>query len=194
MEAIPKELIAAIATVAAAIIAGLVAVASATLSKDAKISEFRLAWMDELRSEIAELVARCHYLLNFPRRLREDNADEKAPAAILEKMAPDIVIIQQRAAMIRMRLDPKKHNNVIGLIDRVETVDWMHTEDSEDASNLLLELQTASRDLLFGEWGRVKAGDGSHKIIRTTFKYLTVLFLGVLIALVGKAAWIGFGA
>jgi len=47
----------AIATVVAAVIAGLISVVALTLTKEQKTSEFRQAWIDGLRSDLADYLA-----------------------------------------------------------------------------------------------------------------------------------------
>ena len=53
-----SELVAAVATIAAALVAGLVSFIVTVLSKEQKTSEFRQAWIDALRSDIADFVAK----------------------------------------------------------------------------------------------------------------------------------------
>ena len=61
----------AVGTICAALIAGLISFVVTVLAKDQKISEFRQAWIDALRSDAAEL-ARC--LENLGRFMDEATA------------------------------------------------------------------------------------------------------------------------
>lgn len=55
--ALPAQSIVAIATVIAALIAGVFSFVNLTLSKEQKTSEFRQAWIDRLREDLAAFFA-----------------------------------------------------------------------------------------------------------------------------------------
>ncbi|MBD8696849.1 hypothetical protein [Stenotrophomonas sp. CFBP 13718] len=177
MEFPSKELWTAIGTVIAATVAAGVTFLTATLSKDAKISDFRLAWMDTVRAEIAEISSRCLHIQASSKRLR---AQGTAEPQIHIEFAEDMLSIKRNIAMLRMRLDPNKHQSVIYLLTKVDNKEWSERTLQTGSTDLLTEFQEEGRILLFTEWQRVKKGEGAYRIFRPLSKYM---FLFLLIAL-----------
>lgn len=89
--------------------------------------------------------------------------------------------------MLRMRLDPSKHQPLIYLLIKVDNKDWGERSPQSASSDLLTEFQDEGRNLLFAEWQRVKKGEGAYKLIRPVSKIMFLLFLAILFILVAIA-------
>ena len=177
MELPSKDLWTAIGTVIAATVAAGVTFLTATLSKDAKISDFRLAWMDTVRTEIAEISARCLHIQESSKRLR---AQGTAEVQIHKEFAEDMLSIKRNIAMLRMRLDPRKHQPVIYLLTKVDKKEWSERPLQTSSPDLLTEFQEEGRKLLFTEWQRVKKGEGAYMLFRPLSKYMFLILLTAL--------------
>src|SRR5271166_3862254 len=99
MLGLPKESAGAIV---AALIAGLISLLGLIISKEQKVSDFRQAWIDALRDDIAVVITHAHaihgaYLANFPTQ-RE----------LWNSISADFVAINEAWARIRLRLNPKE--------------------------------------------------------------------------------------
>ncbi len=153
----------AIGAVVAALVAGLVSLLGLIISKEQKISEFRQAWIDALRSEISALISHA-------------NAIHGTSAAGLERASelwkvvrPDFLGINQAAANVRLRLNPKEKeaSAVLEQIEGLEqlllpgrTVEYAQIDETEK------RLVAAAQVLLKQEWLRVKQGEQVYRIAR----------------------------
>lgn len=85
-----------------AFIAALISLLGLLISKESKVSEFRQAWIDALREEIAAVITHAHaihgaYLAKFP-----DNTE------IWRNMREDFVGLNEAWAKIKLRLKPQE--------------------------------------------------------------------------------------
>lgn len=157
--AIPTEYIPIIGPITAATLAGAVAYIVSVLSKEQKTSEFRQAWIDGLRSDIAELLAHCTSmaLLLSNRRILDHGRDEMN-AYVLSKEEEQIKInlLNNR---IMLRLNPKEHKALIGCLTSFEIIDWEEEDLVKTFDNLAAVAIVESQKVLKREWNRVKRGE-----------------------------------
>jgi hypothetical protein len=92
----------AVGAVSAALIAGLVSLLGLIVSKEQKVSEFRQAWIDALRSELSSLIAHANAIHGA------EMANYQSPSEVWKVVRPDFVGINEAAARIRLRLNPKE--------------------------------------------------------------------------------------
>ena len=69
--------LAPVATVVAALIAALISFVNLTLSKEQKTSEFRQAWIDGLREELATLFSSARALCRTMQEARSPNGNDE---------------------------------------------------------------------------------------------------------------------
>jgi len=136
--------------------------------------------MDTIRTEIAEICARCLQIQQSSKRLRSLG---KIEPDVRREVAEDLLSVKRNIAMLRMRPDPCKHQPVNYLLIKVDNKDWAERSPQSASSDLLTELQDESRILLFAEWQRVKKGEDAYKLIRPVSKIMFLLFLGILFML-----------
>ena len=176
--AIPSELSSILGPVSGAIVAGSVAFLASLISKENKTSEFRQAWIDLLREDIADLIALV--LLTddvIAHKIRQGKTNE-VPQYILDHH-DEFVKIVTCAARIELRLNPKEHQKLLDLVRAVGTASKTFRGNTDatvaQADSLLIESQI----VLKCEWRRVKRGE---KVFFAT-KWLSLLVAVVAIAI-----------
>jgi hypothetical protein len=164
------------AILVAGIIAGLIAYLTSLISKDIKTSEFRQAWIDDIRQDISDLIAQSVAIRGI-KALQLSSAALTMPQA-LESAKPHFEKITVAKCKIMLRLNPKEKyckriSRDIAALEKL-TDDW--TNLNQDASK---KLEAAIADnaqlMLKKEWGRVKRGEPLFFITK-------LVALGLLIA------------
>ena len=169
----------AVGAIAAALIAGLVSLLGLIVSKEQKVSEFRQAWIDALRTEIAALIAHA-------------NAIHGAGAANFQDLSeawkvvrPDFVGINEAAAKIRLRLNPKEAEAIavltqIGTLEQLlapgRPMDYARINKAEE------RLVAVAQVLLKQEWLRVQRGERVYRIARFTALFVSAACIAALLS------------
>lgn len=171
----------AIGAITASVIAGVISLLGLLISKEQKTSEFRQAWIDDLRKEVASLIAYANAIHGFA------HGGPKTLAEGWKGVRDDFVGINQAAAMIRLRLNPNEpaSMDILRTIEQIERllspgrhVDFNELNDVEKT----LAGQTAF--VLKTEWNRVRAGEIAYRVAR----HAAVVF--VLVALIAGSVGI----
>ncbi|WP_146744559.1 hypothetical protein [Herbaspirillum rubrisubalbicans] len=152
-------------SVCVALIAGLFSVVALINSKEQKTSEFRQAWIDALRKEIADFISAVYSLQYYYSKHGE--ADLKA------KDLQEIHIQYGRACVsVRLRINPNESDPVIKPVtDRFLTAmsavqDAVNAQRYADAGNGCNAVLDAAKPLLKLEWERVKSGEKSYRDLK----------------------------
>lgn len=157
-----------------AVITGVISFIGLVISKENKISEFRQAWIDELRKDISDYIALSEkHAFNytniwFKGKQEKSNTDYDPRAAINDFLSKESNTIDSVNTRIVLRLNPDEHvlllnallasyNSNISLINATE-VD-RRNELNHDLSKFNKELRDQSVALLRNEWKRVKKGE-----------------------------------
>jgi hypothetical protein len=159
----------------AALIAGVISFSVTVLSKDQKTSEFRQAWIDGLRNDVAELAGMASATSDIFEELQRANKD--ASEFILGR-PDDLSKMDGLVFRIRLRLNPAEHQKIIGLLD------FFHdgqAADPKKINSVIMQLVSETQVVLKAEWSRVKAGELS-------FRVLKLVSLGVVIISVALVA------
>lgn len=161
-----------IGVVSAAVIAGVISLVVAILAKDQKTSEFRLAWIDSLRNDVADLTGRLQAII--------DLADEQDSSEnIVREKHDEFVRMEIVISRIKLRLNPSEHAGIL------KALEMLHTENDDtiaDIEKQLPVLVDQVRVVLKNEWDRVKDGELS-------FRALKWVSSGVVIASVAVAIY-----
>ena len=168
---------AAVGSIIAAIIGGLVVFISAVLSKEQKTSEFRQAWIDELRKDVSQYMSGATEVaaLNYAKKQTGDQVK------FLEDNFALIHELQSIEHRILLRLNPTEHADLIEKIKSYRKkiiaayADGSAGKVEPELADALLE--TTGRVLKY-EWARVKSGENTFRIIKVLA--VTVAALGVL--------------
>ncbi|NIJ19619.1 hypothetical protein FHS95_001288 [Sphingomonas naasensis] len=173
----------AIGAVVAACIAAVLSFLGLVASKEQKTSEFRQAWIDAVREDVAKLVASCFGILDeFRTRSGEESEAWKLART-------DFLEANATATRLRLRLNPKEapSQNVLDIIREMEiTLNKIsHFEGGNpDAfvgplSALTERLVMGTSEILKAEWERVKAGE---PVFRVSKWVALIVFAAVSIA------------
>jgi hypothetical protein len=146
---------AALGAVIAAIVTSLVTLLGLIISKENKTSEFRQAWIDALRGNIADLIGHADAIVGSVRLGgRSIEAWQEA--------RNDVVGLNRCIASIRLRLNPdEKHSqDISGMLDDLETL-FVRVGDLPEDRIVLIEkkLVVEGQKLLKDEWLRVRRGE-----------------------------------
>jgi hypothetical protein len=187
---LPVGSIAAIATVIAALITGAISFVNLTLTKEQKISEFRQAWIDGLREDLAAFFAatRAFARANQEVQANQGNAD-CAPLAMTKEKVSDLRYqVAETRYRIQLRLNPKEveHVELFRLmrvaIDSQQDV-MLGKGKTENALEAVEMAAAYAPKILKSEWERVKKGEFSFRVARNWVAPLIVVLSLVFVVL-----------
>ena len=178
MSAIPE---AALGAMVAAIATSLVALLGLIISKENKTSEFRQAWIDALRSDIADLIGHLNAVVGTIRKAgRETEAWVGA--------RDDVGALNRCMASIRLRLNPTETQSkvictLLDDLDRLLVREGDLAEDRIDAveKRLVIEGQVILKE----EWMRVRRGEVVFRSLRVGS------FVVLAAAIIAIVYWLG---
>jgi hypothetical protein len=163
-----------------AFIAALVSVLGLIISKESKISEFRQAWIDGLRSDIAKLIGHAAALQAV--KLMDVGNNDRLSLSVAHFLG-----VNETASKIRLRLNPGKpsHLPVLNALKvhesyfskPVESLDNHGIEEAEE------KLVSQGQILLRAVWEEVKAGERTYKISLGCFFILSITLTVALVTL-----------
>ena len=172
----------------AALIAGGVAYVVAVLSKEQKTSEFRQAWIDALRSDIADLIAgRTEVALAISAKLKYGQ-DKAEILEFLFKQYPDLVSTKAKYHRILLRLNPSKHRTLIAALKRLEDIEPLQA-DEDLVTHAATEVIGHAQLILKAEWKRVKQGEAVYQWTKRVAIGIMVLAVVVIVCVAGIRAY-----
>jgi hypothetical protein len=185
MEAVlPQHLV----PVVAAVIAGAVAFLASVLTKELKTSEFRQAWIDALRNDLADLASLA--LMN------DDLIAHKVRSAATEREISDYIAanaeaftkIMACAMRIEMRLNPREHETLLSIVRQVGTSRKTFRGNTDESAAAADRLLAESQRVLKREWQRVKRGENVfHYTKWASFWLVAAGLVAVLVAILKQA-------
>lgn len=195
---IPIQLLVPIGAVLAACITGAISFVSLITSKEQKISEFRQAWIDAFRSELADFSsqARRVSLEHIPLNIKAITGPllEQLEIADREAEKPDpFHDNRQRMAQayyaLKLRLNPDEvdHKQLLMHLDNVYEILNSHSERYGRCVVELDNLSKVAQVVLKREWVRVKNGEGNYRTAVRAAKWGALVLALVLVALLGKS-------
>lgn len=175
----------AIGAISAAIIASFFSFLGLIISKEQKTSEFRQAWIDALRSEIAQLISSAN-AIHGAMMSQGFGSSASAWSVVRE----DFVTINEATAKIRLRLNPNEDLSkaVLGKIEEIEGMLAPGTSpDYAELNKREKELVSQASALLKDEWRRVKKGEATYRAAKWgVCVAMVVLVVVVVLSLWGK--------
>lgn len=189
---IPVQSLAAIATLLASLIAGAVSFVSLTMTKEQKTSEFRQAWIDGLREELATFFAcaRAFARACEAKHTLKDDYKEKASFPITDEKISDIRFqVAEVHYRIKLRLNQEEvdHLELLRLMGRAVTEQNAMIENKTNASATLKAIEAAADfapPLLKKEWIRVKKGEllfrATRNIVAPGIFCLSLAFIALI--------------
>jgi hypothetical protein len=180
---LPAQSIAAIATLVAALITGAISFVNLTLTKEQKTSEFRQAWIDALREDLAQFLGAARAFARAIETLHQFGPDykSKAPLSITDEKVSDLRYqAAETFCRIQLRLNPDEpeHTELLRLLRRAieEQNTMLASGGGIDATMKAIESATAyAQPVLKKEWERVKHGELPFRIARNWVAPIVVL-------------------
>ncbi|MCK8043436.1 hypothetical protein MSG37_00930 [Shewanella sp. 1CM18E] len=181
---VPVAVIGAVAVVTASIIGLIVAVATATIAKEQKISEFRQAWINEFKIDIAlalkhAFTSSFHKSQAIKQKLDLDKANEH-----IELSNDAFAEFELKVILIKLKLNPEKDkrfistlNSALELVGKSVNHEKKYTTHFKDVSKIYKLIESESHSILKSEWERVKLGERRYR----NFKYLGKFCIGAFI-------------
>ena len=175
------QVIATASTLTVAFVAGGFSLLGLIIAKEQKISEFRQAWIDALREDIAMYVAKVTIIRAFleitdpfnPVKFLQDygdHYDDLNQASFRIKLRVNSTEDESKAVLESMAILEKKLNASSAEIK----------EASSEISGALNRLEIDAPVLLKKEWKRVKSGERTYKAAR----WVVIVFILLLMVFV----------
>ena len=171
------------------------------IAKEHRVSDFRQAWIDALRGEIASLVAQVNAINEWRLAIdahrgkvavdRGGEGNQKVEDDVAEQyklVHPDVLKMEKALAMIELRLNPneKKAKPLLrkakAVACKVRLDEAVCRKELKDVEKELLE---ESKKYLKGEWDRVKQGELRYKL--ALWVSFTIGVVGVVALVLGVA-------
>jgi hypothetical protein len=171
---LPAQSIVAIATLVAALITGAISFVNLTLTKEQKTSEFRQAWIDGLREDLAGFFGAARAFARAVESFHILGPDYKEKGALLindQKISDLRYQAAETFSKIKLRLNPDEagHQELLRLLRRAidEQNDMLSQKADIVATMKAIELADEyARPVLKKEWERVKKGELAFRIAR----------------------------
>jgi hypothetical protein len=153
----------AVGAVVAATIAAVISLLGLIITKEQKVSEFRQAWIDALRTELSSLIAH----LNAMHSGMANNAGSSAED--WGRVREDYIGANRYTASIRLRLNPDepKNQKVLAALEQLESKFSAGGMPShEELDRIEKQLVAAAQFVLKSEWVRVREGERVYRVAR----------------------------
>ncbi|RMA63083.1 hypothetical protein C8C96_4160 [Acidovorax sp. 100] len=176
---------AAIGSIAAAVIGAFFAFIGLVIAKESKVSEFRQAWIDELRTEIALVIA----ALNNLRGISVVQIPSQLEAFKLTESF--FMEANKASSAIKLRLNPNEERckEVLRLLNNLESlhmkgfpIDIQACRKCED------DLLAASQLLLKAEWRRVRTGERVFNVAKWSGLAVSIALVVLLLFSVANSS------
>jgi len=184
--------LAPIATVVAALITAMISFVNLTLSKEQKTSEFRQAWIDGLRDELAIFFSSARALCRTMQEARSPNTNDDDVKNF--KFSNDQVgkmRLNGADALYRVKLRLNKnepeHKELFRLLEAATRIqNKINIEKGSDYTAALEAIEIASdysQDILKNEWERVKNGEKSFQVAKNRVIPAIMVFSLIIITI-----------
>ncbi|MDQ1157418.1 hypothetical protein QE385_001745 [Sphingomonas sp. SORGH_AS 950] len=169
-----------IGAVGAAIVAGLVSILGLVISKEQKISEFRQAWIDDLRKCMVAYLVQINAISDAIRARPQQGSPNTA--AIIDSYKA----LNEASHGIVLRVNSEE-KTAIELLKSMESFESLASINANlTPSNIKAAEENyiqASRALLKHEWKRVKRGEWTYRVSKYIVIFCIVIMLFVMIYL-----------
>lgn len=166
--AISVPALAAASAALAAWIAGAFSLLGLLTSKEQKVSEFRQAWIDALRLDLALLVAHAHQINAYV--IMYKPIDLKP---LWKDTRDDYLALNGASTRIKLRVNHEEPESKLILcsMDKMETLfgdfsNGVVTISLEKINRIIDDLERDAPPLLKKEWNRVKSGELVYRIAK----------------------------
>lgn len=177
----------AIGAIGAALIGAVIALVGLIATKEGKVSDFRQAWIDALRSEISDFLTNISALADSNMIVFSDSKER------FEKTREQISKLNKAYFTIALRLNieekPSKRMKECLVTLSIMAQDY-DPDDADEFSKNRVALIEQANYLLKNEWVRVKRGERVYRIARFSAIMIIIATIGLIIFALGqRAGW-----
>ena len=148
-------ILAAAASIFAAVVSASVSVWASRRTGSQKLAEMRQAWIDDLRSNLAEFVGLMHKIMNET----GSGTDGAERIKLFQELNADLMRIESYISM-KLNHDERPAKRLVNVMGQIRGcaayMSHGHLEVVRKADEHLQEFQAISRLVLKSEWARVK--------------------------------------
>jgi t-SNARE complex subunit (syntaxin) len=190
----------AVITFAATLVAGGIARSNLIATKETKVSEFRQAWINSLREELATLFSNTRTLA---RAVQENRSPQPEKSSQFHFSQDKITAVRHGAAetyyRIKLRLNREQddHKELLRLLSEMMAAQQRYIDDlTADVQLPLSNVEKASEQaekVLKSEWRTVKGGEEAYKSAINTTSWVLIISGSIwVIVVVGALAYAFF--
>lgn len=185
MSGMSSQLFIAAGAILAAFVTGSIAVVGMLISKDQKTSEFRHAWIQEFRNELARYISlskgkqSTKALVEFA---QSEFGYEKALQLKEASLQKDYRELQESRYRIHLLANIKEHKDILEAVDNIFALS-AGTKKIDSKATYYDDLISISQRHLKKEWIRVKTGEPLFRVVKAvaiavfTFSILVLFFI-----------------
>jgi len=172
--------IGAAAVIIAALIGFIVAVSSAVIAKEQKISEFRQEWINELRKDVASAIQLSYNCLYESQNAKNEDVIHRYNLIFRD--------VELKFILIKLKLNPNEDE----FISTIDSLLYNFGELVKQTSmNTIINIQNDAKKIehlchatLKNEWERVKKGERKFVVFRSfgevfLFAFITAFFVAL---------------
>lgn len=166
-----------VGAIGAAIITAAISLIGLIVSKEQKVSDFRQAWIDGLRSEITSYLTSLNAVVDAASLPYKDQAEK------VKALAPLYAALNNANFSITLRLNPHEEGSKALLACMVEFEEMASHEDDLTRQNLKrieVDFLLKSKRILKEEWRRVKRGEPTFRLTKTMLFVVLIAGIGLI--------------
>ena len=185
---ISRDLIPIFGPIAAACIAGAIAFIASVFTKENKTSEFRQAWIEGLRNDVAELASLYHHITSSTSLSAKAGMDTDQ---FISSLKQEFLKIELMQARIELRLNPDEHRELIAKLRGTLRFEGIGDDDVAAHTRAVESFLSAVQLVLRAEWKRVKSGEPAYRI--TKWGSLVIFGVAAIVAILLATGYIHVG-
>jgi len=147
----------------AALVAALVSLLGLVISKEQKVSEFRQAWINDLRTCLVSYIAELNSVLDNVRLIQAGKLSDVSQLAAIYKS----LNAANHGIKLRINYNEETSTELLEIMDEIERLAQSYANLSQDKLEVLeKKFLEAAKDLLKNEWARVKRGEPAFRCMK----------------------------
>ncbi|ABY31467.1 hypothetical protein [Methylorubrum extorquens] len=172
-----------VGAVGAALIAGLVSLFGLIIGKEQKVSEFRQAWIDELRKCLIAYLVQINAISDLVRMQKSGQAVDAS------NISANYKLLNEASHGITFRINPKEKpaKRLMKAMESFEGIAGSNSSLTPDKiRSIEVEFITSAKKLLKFEWKRVKRGEATFV---WTKRVIIAIIVGLFVLLIYYLNW-----
>lgn len=168
----------AIGAVAAALVAGAITFLVAVFTKESKISEFRQAWINDLRLDTSRFIGIWYYITSDLDLV--ENTSDFSNREFWRDLRDEVIELETLQSRIELRLNPTEHAVVIDQVRMLASAEAVTGLSFEQRKREIDEFSRQIQRVLKEEWALVKVGEETYRKVRAVSRVVTWLLVALL--------------